>query len=253
MSQSQKRSRRTPLWRRFRYLLMFLSGAAGVGGWQLKDHPLLQGIFQQVVEANPDGVPLQGELMRVAAKALTSHESFREPGTFEVKVSTVKLDPGLFKAGHTVDIAVRVRKIDAQGHDSVVWESKNYGERLTLIGRDELAAGWANRPFQVDWTPGDRFSVDVWDAKALLLAKQFEMEPSQDGTFPLQTGTHGLTLVEWGRHTQRAEVNQIVFESHRISGADGPRTAEKSRPAAGPRPAAAAAAAGRDDDTIVIK
>jgi hypothetical protein len=238
MSESRKRGKRSSLWSRVSYVVMAVSGLAGVGGWQVKDQPILQGLFQHVAESNPGGVPLKGEIMRVAAKALSASETFRDPGTFEVKVTTVKLDPGLFKTGQTVNIGVRVRKRDAQDRESVVWDSKPFGDRLTVIGRDDLVAGWATRPFQVEWTPGDRLTVEVWDRRALLAPKQFEMESPQDGTFPLRSGTRDLKLVEWGRHPQQPGANQIAFEAERVADGAGPRTAAGAR---------------RDDGTIVIK
>ena len=32
-------------------------------------------------------------------------------------------------------------------------------------GKDELTAGWPDRPFQVEWNPGDQFVLEVYDAR----------------------------------------------------------------------------------------
>ena len=56
-----------------------------------------------------------------------------------------------------------MHKLDARGRDTTLWDAKAYGERLAVVGKDDLTAGWPNRPFQVEWNPGDQFVLEVYD------------------------------------------------------------------------------------------
>jgi hypothetical protein len=229
--------RKEPLWKRFRYVLVLLSGGVGVGGWQLKDHPILKDFLVELSKSSPDDPLVTGKTIEAAAKALTPSETFHEPGSFDVKIANVEIDPSIAKAGHAQDIQVRVRKRDAQGRETFVWESKNRGQASADPSHNG-AAGLSDREFQVEWKPGDQFNVEVWDRTGFFTTKHFEMVPAANDTFPLKSGEHNLAVVGWGKSNDDPAVNRIVFESRRLSTSDAPRTAGK---------------APRDDDTIVIK
>ena len=234
---------RSRLVRGLRYLLVLLmsGGGAGVGGWQFKDHPVLHRLIQHVTGARPGSAPEARDRLRdVALKLAASHDPFRKPGFYEVTVNEVRLDPTLFKPGRTIDIQVRVQEQDSRGRDTVVWESRSFGERLATVGRDELAAGWPRRPFQVDWAPGVRFRVEVWDRKggSLLQTRHFEMQPATEDEFPFRPGTHGLSLVEAVPGVHNPDANRIVFQSRRLDDPGVERTS---------------GVADRDDGTVRIK
>jgi len=197
---SNPRKRQKPsLFKRLVYLLVLVSGgSAGLGGWAFKDHPRVQALWTLVTGRPADGASpaLDGSLVSEAIDALKSHDDFRRPGVYQVTIKKVELDPTLFKAGHTVDIQTKVHKLDARGRDATLWDSRTYGERLAVVGKDELSAGWPNRPFQVEWKPGDQLILEVSDRKTGLFAepKRFTLVSSDAAAreFPLKTGDFPL-------------------------------------------------------------
>ena len=243
MSRTHRSSERTTLLqrvRRLRYLIVLITGGVGVGGWQLKDHPLLQQILQRVTQADPDKPLITGELVKDAVHALEHHESFREPGSYEVKVATVKIDPAIIKSGQLHEVEVRVRKRDARGHETVVWESRSAGAPSEVEGRAPGTVGWPDTPFRVDWAPGDQFTIDVWQGHGLISTWHFKTSLDQADAFPLRTGPQDLALA--GQSLPPSDANQIVFESRRldVGRSDVERTAVRPE-------------APHDEDTIVIK
>src|SRR5262249_22613817 len=120
MTKSRKK-RRPSLLRRLLYLLMLASG--GGGGWMVKDHPRVQAVWT-LLTGRPAGGAAQdgdgdgagtGSLATRVADLLRPAEDFRQSGTYRVTIRHVQLDPGLFQAGHTVDIQARVLKVDPRG------------------------------------------------------------------------------------------------------------------------------------------
>src|SRR5262249_51156573 len=144
--------------------LVIVSG--GGGGWIAKDHPRVQALWTlwtgKPAEGDAQDDAEAGSLSRAVAALPVFHpaEDYRRPGTFQVTIPEVHLDPGLFRAGHTVDIQARVLKVDPRGRSATLWETRPYGERLVVAGKDELAAGWPQCPFQVEWRPGERLLVE---------------------------------------------------------------------------------------------
>ena len=168
-----------------------------------------------------------GDLKSTLASAVDgvlNRENPRQPGVFKVKIAEVKLDPKLFKAGKTVDIQTQIRKLDAQGNETLVWESKSYGQNLAVVGKDDLTAVFLNRPFEIDWSPGDRLVVDVWDRNAGLFdRKELKMSLPEPGTFPLASGMHPLEVRGRGGSSLDSELNRIVFQTVRVGDAGKPR------------------------------
>lgn len=213
------RTKRKSLFRRFVYFIVMLisGGGAGVGGWAFKDHPILQAVLGRVLPKNEDGSinrdELKEKLTSVVADALKRDDG-RKPGVYRVKIAEVRLDPKLFKQGRTVDVQARVRQRDASGRETTVWESRSYGENLGQVGRDDLTATWANRPFEIDWSPGDSVVVEVWDRKAGLFdRKELKMRAPESEAFPLTSGPHSLSLA--GANLDVAQ-SRIVFQSERV-------------------------------------
>jgi hypothetical protein len=183
--------------RRLIYLLVL---AGGGGGWFLKDHPRVQAVWT-LLTGKPAEVATQdpgaeGELASAVSTLLKPAEKFREPGTYQVTIGQVHLDPSVFTAGHTVDIQAKVLKRDERGRSTTLWETGPYGERLAVAGRDELVAEWEHRPFQVEWRPGEQLAVEVYDRRALLFtqSRRFVWTPPdpQPREFPLKPGTFPL-------------------------------------------------------------
>ena len=96
-----------------------------------------------------------------------------------------------------------------------------------MVGKDDLAVDWARRPFEIDWAPGTRVVVDVFDRKSGFLdQKQFKMAAPEPGVFPLASGTHALEATGRTRSTHDSDLNRIVFRSERVgdsSSGDSPK------------------------------
>ncbi|MDG3006753.1 hypothetical protein [Paludisphaera mucosa] len=242
MSNSRKGRRssadKSPLLRRITYFVVMImsGGGAGIGGWLCKDHPQLQPLVSLFLgkpgEAGGEVPQIKSALKTVIAGALSASAS--GPGVYKVTIDTVQLDPKAFTPGRTVDVQARVRKIDAGGSESVVWESKPFGENLAVVGRDELSAHWSNRPFEVEWRAGDRFMVEVWDRKAgLFSAQTFRMARRDVDVFPLATGEFALEpegRVQPGTDPSR---NRVVLASRRT----GDSAVRPAQPPRGDAPA----------------
>ena len=131
-----------------------------------------------------------------------------------------------------------------------LWDTVPFGERLAVAGKDELIAEWDHRPFQVEWSPGDRLTVEVYDRRAGLFAqpKRFvlatpEPEPRE---FPLKPGTFPLQP-EAPKPDPRVDPRNvsIVLESRRVGDLGSPGVPGSD--------ARRQAASGSDDAPIVIK
>jgi hypothetical protein len=162
-----------------------------------------------------------------AVSTALKRENSRQPGRYKVKIEVVELDPKLFSQGRTVDIQARVRKVDGEGHETTVWESKHYGENLAVAGKDDLTATWLNRPFELAWAPGDQVIVDVWDRRGgLLEPREFTMALPRPGEFPLSSGTHALEISRPRRSAHNSDRNWIVLRSERVGDFRRPGTQE---------------------------
>lgn len=215
------------LFRRFIYFVVMLvtGSGAGMSGWAVKDHPLLQAVLGRVVPRTEDG-SIDSQKLTSAVTDVLKRDDGRSPGLYKVKVTEVRLDPKLFKAGRTVDIQARVRQRDTAGRENTVWESRSFGENLGQVGRDDITATWSNRPFEIDWSPGDKIVVEIWDRKSgFFEKKELKMAPSEPGVFPMATGPHPLSLSGADLDLARS---RIVFESQRMGEARA-NVAQKSR------------------------
>jgi hypothetical protein len=252
MARSRKKPR-TSWFKRFLYLVMLVSG--GGSGWIAKDYPQVQAVLSLLTGKTPIGESLaENPLTKSVVQLLEPIDDFSQPGTFTVTIPKVQLDPKLFKLGHTVDIQARVVKLDGNGQSSTLWETKSYGEQLAVAGRDDLIAGWPQRPFPVEWKPGEKLSVEVYDRRTGLFLDptKFVLAPadSQPNQFPLKPGTFPLQALERQDTPLDPRNNTIVLESQRVGDLQGPADAKPTarRPILG-RSAAPADA----DSTIVIK
>jgi hypothetical protein len=213
------RRKRTSLFRRLIYFVVMVitGGGAGVGGWAYKDHPALRAVAALFMNNGDETAPESGAIGKGLANAVTdviAAAQSDKPGRYTVKIAEVRLDPRLFTEGRTVDIQARVLKIDAQGRQTKIWESKTFGENLAVVGRDDLTAAWPNRPFEIDWSADDQVVVEVWDRKSgLFNIKQLKMALPTPAEFPLASGPHALEVEGRGRSRQNSSLNQITFQS----------------------------------------
>src|SRR5262249_27007622 len=99
------RKKKPSLFRRLIYLFMLISGGGGVGGWLFKDHPVMQAAWTLVTgkPADEAAKDVDATLKAAIAGVIKPADSFAQPGTYQVTIPQVHLDPTLFRAGHTVD------------------------------------------------------------------------------------------------------------------------------------------------------
>ncbi len=236
-SQQKPRSGKMRSWVKY-VLLFFIGGGTGVGGWQLKDHPILQKLVSQFLQKQGvDGELGDGQGLRKVAKLLTHADAYITPGTFEVSVKDLAIQPGQFKPGQAVDLQVRLLKRGAEGRDRIVWDSKGRNEDSVEATREGLHTGWADSPFDVEWTPGDTFVLEVWEHRKIFGSrKKFEWVSDSAKIFPLRSGTFDLSLFEQGAARPGTSDNQLTIASRPKSEA-----------------AARAKFAERDEDDVRIK
>ena len=85
------------------------------------------------------------------------------------------------------------------------------------MGKDELTAAFVNRPFEIEWDPGDRIVVDVWDRKGGFFdRRELKMALPEPGVFPLASGTHALEVKGSDGTKLDSAVNRIVFQTVRV-------------------------------------
>ena len=210
------------LLKRLVYLILFASGSgAGIGGWALKDHPTVQALLTLVAgDADKDGATdAEKSLVTEVVGLVKKGPDFTKPGVYQVTINKVELAQAMFKPGHTVDIQAKVTKRDGRGQDSVIWESRNFGERLAVVGKDDLSFGWPNRPFQVAWSPGDVVFLEVYDRRAGLFAspKRFTLSSSNGAAdFPLKTGDFTLEPQRKPEPPLDPRLNHVVMSSQLV-------------------------------------
>ena len=229
MAKTRKKPVRS-LFKRLIYLIMVVSG--GSSGWLVKDYPSVQAILSFFAgKPVPGNLTVREEAEKVLAGKVTDlfkpTDHFDEPGTYQVTIPKVHLDSHLFKVGHTVDIQARVVKVDSQGRPITLWETKAYGERLAVAGKDELSAGWPQRPFQVEWNPGERLVIEVYDRRTGLFVdpKKFILSCSDQvpREFPLKPGTFPLEAAQKADVAVDPRNNNIVLQSLRVGNIQGER------------------------------
>jgi hypothetical protein len=226
-----KKRRKPSLFKRLFYLLMVCcGGGAGVGGWAFKDHPRVQALWTLVtgkpVDAGADAPEGDDSLVSQVVDALKPRDDFRKPGLYQVTINKVELDPVLFKPGHTVDIQARVHTVDAHGQHTILWDSRSYGERLAVVGKDTLTAGWPNRPFPLEWTPGRQFTLEVYDRKTVVFLppKWFALASSYRAVseFPFKTGDWPLEPGQRSDPAADPGSSHVVLKSERLGDAGQP-------------------------------
>ncbi len=212
------------LFKRLIYFILLASGSgagAGIGGWALSDHPTVKALLAVVAgDADKDDASaVEKSLVGEVTGLIKSAPDFTKPGIYQVTINNVELAQTLFKPGHTVDIQAKVTKRDGRGQDAVVWDSRSYGERLAVVGNDALTFGWPNRPFQVEWSPGEVLFLEVYDRKNGIFAppKRFTLSSSNGAAdFPLKTGDFTLEPQRKPEPPINPRLNHIVLNSRLV-------------------------------------
>jgi hypothetical protein len=203
------------------FLLVLIAGL-GVGGYIYRDTPLVRQLLgdaeKKIGLTSLNSESLKDEAKAVLAKVVGEFEGENDsgPGRYEVAIAKVSLADIEFRAGKTVDLQAVVIRHDPRGKTTTLWESKHAGERLGVAGRGPITADWSDRPFEVDWKPGDEYSVELWDHKGLRPTRRFTLELDDDGDFPLRSKTHKLDTLADGRPVHDASANTVIIRSRRI-------------------------------------
>ena len=219
------KAKKKSLKQKFIAMVMVLTGGAGIGGWQLKDYPVVKSLVSKVTGEEINGDTTLKDVARKGVSRLveTTLDS-KKPGVFEVSIDELNLDPAAFKRGQKIDIQARVRSTNSEGVERIVWDSATLGSQRAVVGRDELSASWADRPFQVDWAPGESLVVEVYGKQLLSDRVLFQTSAQDPTSFPLRSGKQSLLSVTGGRKSAGDEPeaeSRIVLSSKRVSSEAG--------------------------------
>lgn len=216
-------------------ILLVLTGGVGLGGYTYRDHPLVRQLLGRAKdEAEANGIDVakvedeaKGVLKTLAAdvgkgvKAVERQAEDQRPGTYEVALAAVRVDPDEFRAGRSAELDVRVICHEAKGdRDRVVWKGQATA-RSTEDSDGLLELSWSRHPFRVDWAPGDEYTIEVRDRH--LLGREstwFTLDLGDDGGFPLRSKTYHLKSRADGQPTRDPSANAIVLKSRRLEGDD---------------------------------
>jgi hypothetical protein len=181
-------------------VLVLLLAAVGVGavGWYFPDTPVIGDLVHGFFSAGAKGVD--------------------KSGVYTVKIASVSVDKDEFKEGEKVDLQVLIKRVDPEGKEETLWDSRTFGERLATVGKDPLSANWSDRPFEIAWQQGEQIVLEVWDRRGLSDTRIAWLKSAPGSKeFPLK-GTQSLTLLKDGDTPiaeRRGATNQIVFETSR--------------------------------------
>lgn len=162
----------------------------------------------------PD-LPVVGPLVAKFFKA--GAQGVDQSGVYKVKVTKVVLDPQEFRDGSRMDIQVIIKRVDSEGKETTVWESAQYGDRLATVGKDELTANWADRPFECAWKEGDKFVVEVWDYVGSDTKVAEWTSDAKSREFPLKN-QRTISPFKDGKtvESRKGATNQVIFEAERV-------------------------------------
>ena len=85
--------------------------------------------------------------------------------SFKVKITEIKLGPTLQGRPHGGYPGPGCTRHD--GEKSHGLGKHGLGREPRRRGKDDVTALYVNRPFEVDWPPGDQIVVEVWDRKGI--------------------------------------------------------------------------------------
>jgi hypothetical protein len=148
-------------------------------------------------------------------------EGMDKSGVYKVTVKNVTLSAEEFDEGETLDIQVKIHRVNAEGKTTQVWASKEFGDRLATVGKDSLTAKWDDRTFEMEWRTGDKLKVEVWDLKGISNTLLCVWDIDGGETFPL-TGSHTFDKVK-GKAPRPGDTNQVVFEASRARDLPAPK------------------------------
>ncbi len=233
MSESKSKAKsKTSLIVRFRGLILLLltGGLGGLGGLEMSDYPILSKIVRYL-QSDSGGVLADdglrsGIVSKLERVTSSRFDPYARAGTFEVKVERLSLSDLEYESGRTLDLQVRVARVRGGRAESIVWDSRTLGPNRREVGRDELTAGWSEKPFRITWNPGDRYILEVWDTSGRLkFTKLFILSRTgRADEFPLRPATYVWSIRADSEPTRDPEGNLIVLSGQPVD----PSTPEPS-------------------------
>jgi hypothetical protein len=202
--------------------ILFGGGGLGAGGWSLKDHPLLQqalGFARKQIDPNAPDLDSSSGLVTAVSDAL-QRRSFKQPGVYKVEVADLTLDPASFKKGHSLDLQVRILKYNPKEKPEPVWSTKQAGARTVEVAADPISVNWKNNSFEVAWTPGQQYIVEIWNTQPRQSVKLFSLTTATLDEFPLKSGSLAFTSTADGRREVDPASNLITLAASRVRNLD---------------------------------
>jgi hypothetical protein len=197
-------------------MALVFGGGTGVWGWIDPEAPVIGAVVQKLRGVVPGDLSKASPVLSI----LAPRDPFTQPGTFEVTIAKITVDPAELREGHHVDLQVRVSKKLANGQVQSIWDSRYAGERIALVGREPVTATWSDKPFLVTWQTGEEFSIEVWDRKAIFDKTLYLLDTTNgDREFPLRSDTTTFAHLANGRRTANVAMNSLRVEAKRVSDA----------------------------------
>lgn len=137
-------------------------------------------------------------------------------GVYTVQIDQLVLDEQEFDTGENLDIQVIIKRVNKEGKEETVWDSRRHGANKRKVGTDTLNFTFSATPFEIAWRSGDQLTVEVWDYAGIGSSREAWFRTSAtDKEFKL-SGTQTLTLLKDGdtpRNPRVGGTNQIVFKA----------------------------------------
>lgn len=224
MARTKKsRSSHWSMKRIFQYIVVILTGGgAGAGGWHFRDTFIGKAVVRYE-QNTPEEDRITTKLKERIEKVIDG-DPFTKEGVFEVRLDEIAIDKDVMKPAHAESIRIYVVKQSKDGNKKTVWDSKTAGKVVAHIGEDAITTGWKESPFEVEWSPGDEITLQVWEYRGLRPTHLFTMPaPGRKGdkpSFPLTSGPHPIDLVS--RTTSGdPKINEVTFRSKRLGDRSG--------------------------------
>lgn len=198
----------------FGLLALTFGGGTSLWGWFDPDVPVVGSALQKLREG------LGGTPASPLLAILPQKDSFTTAGTFEVTIAKVSIDPAELRSGRHIDMQLKLSKKQFSGQQTLLWDSRFAGDRNITVGREPVTASWSDKPFLVQWQPGEDFVIEVWDRNSLFDKTFFLFDTSNgDREFPLRSDTFTMMHFANGRRASNPSLNSVRVESKRAADA----------------------------------
>ena len=177
-------------------VVLLLVGGVIAAGWSKPDLPVIGPLVSGFFEKGAAGL--------------------NKDGVYTVKIDQLVLDEQEFDTDENLDIQILIKRVNKEGKEETVWDSRRHGENRRKVGTDTLNFTFSATPFEFAWQSGDQLTVEVWDYAGIGSSRVawFKTEAT-DKEFKL-SGPQTLVLLKDGKTPRNPRVggtNQIIFEA----------------------------------------